>query len=153
VYDYATGTFHATTGSVSVANKAVMMLNGKVLIAGGDYPPPNANAWVYDPATNNISPLPSQTAHPRRDHVIVGVETWSLPYEVRIDPLRILLSESLYVKIRLPYPPPPTLLLESVREELSRMPLADRRRALDRIRSFAAWSQALEQELMKDLQK
>ena len=63
IYDPSTDSFHATAGHMTTVrasgNSAVRLPNGKVLIAGGDYPPTNqgfpGTAEVFDPAAGSFT--------------------------------------------------------------------------------------------------
>ena len=76
LYDPATGTFAATTGSLTaarVAHTATLLQSGKVLIAGGDvifYDPSGqslAAAEIFDPSTGTFTATGSMTV-PRESH-------------------------------------------------------------------------------------
>jgi len=63
IYDPSTDSFHATAGHMTTVrasgHSAVGLPNGKVLIAGGDYPPTNqgfpGTAEVFDPVTGTFT--------------------------------------------------------------------------------------------------
>ena len=63
IYDPSTDSFHATAGHMTTVrasgHSAVRLPNGKVLIAGGDYPPTNqgspGTAEIFDPTTGTFT--------------------------------------------------------------------------------------------------
>jgi hypothetical protein len=65
-------------------------------------------------------------------------------YLVAIDPLALILSNDLYVKINLPRPPPDLAALRELVKDLS---ASDRKLALDRARGLGEYARALERAL------
>jgi hypothetical protein len=65
LYDPAIGAFSLTTTTWSYVDfSATLLMNGKVLFAGGqndDYDFPFRNAWLYDPSTGNLTATGSMT--------------------------------------------------------------------------------------------
>ena len=62
---------------------------------------------------------------------------------VAIDPLALVLSSSVYVRLTLPDPPPIEVLRALIRE----MDATERRSALARAKSLGAFAKSLEKEL------
>jgi hypothetical protein len=65
-------------------------------------------------------------------------------YLVAIDPLAIILSNDLYVKINLPRPPPD---LAALRELVKGLTASEKKLALDRARGLGQYAKALETAL------
>jgi galactose oxidase-like protein len=65
LYNPASGTFSLTTTMWSYVDfSATLLMNGKVLFAGGEndgYDFPFRNAWLYDPSTGNLTATGSMT--------------------------------------------------------------------------------------------
>ncbi len=64
-----------------------------------------------------------------------------------IDPLALLLSGEVYVKLTLPDPPPIEVIRAQARELARTASKAEKRRALNRVRAFRAYAQAVEEAL------
>jgi hypothetical protein len=64
-----------------------------------------------------------------------------------IDPLALLLSGEVYVKLTLPDPPPIEVLRAQARALAKSASAADNRRALARARAFRTYAQAVEEAL------
>jgi hypothetical protein len=67
---------------------------------------------------------------------------------VAIDPLALILSNELYVKLTLPDPPPIEVLRPRIVQVLRSMSRAERRRTLARIEGWSGWLRALGQEVV-----
>jgi probable HAF family extracellular repeat protein len=72
-------------------------------------------------------------------------------YEVAIDPLALILSYDLYVKINLPRPIPvlTDTLIDRIRKEVQAMGAGERRNALARLKALSVLTRAVEEELSK----
>ncbi|HBL30594.1 MAG TPA: hypothetical protein DD490_27480 [Acidobacteria bacterium] len=66
---------------------------------------------------------------------------------VAIDPLALLLSPSVYIRLTLPDPPPPDVLAPEIRALVRDMDAGERKAALARAKSLGAFAKALEKEL------
>jgi hypothetical protein len=66
-------------------------------------------------------------------------------YLVAIDPLALILSNEVYVKINLPRPPPD--LLVALRELVKGLDASQKRLALERARGLEEYAKALQQAL------
>jgi hypothetical protein len=65
-------------------------------------------------------------------------------YLVAIDPLALILSNEVYVKINLPRPPPD---LAALRELVKGLTASDKKLALERTRQLSEYAQVLEKAL------
>jgi len=66
---------------------------------------------------------------------------------VAIDPLALLLSPSVYVKLTLPDPPPIEVLRREIQVLVKEMDATEKRVALTRAKALGAYAKALEKEL------
>ena len=68
-------------------------------------------------------------------------------HTVAIDPLSLILSHQVYVKLKLPRPPTIEILREQVRELVENMESEERKQAFDKAKTFRNYVNVLEQEL------
>jgi hypothetical protein len=68
-------------------------------------------------------------------------------YQVAIDPLALILSNDVYVRLTLPDPPPIETFRRQVRDFVGAMQPEERRRALTRLKALGPYFRAMEQEL------
>jgi len=66
---------------------------------------------------------------------------------VAIDPLALLLSPSVYIRLTLPDPPPIEVLIQEIRALTSDMDATEKKAALARAKALGAYAKALEKEL------
>ena len=66
---------------------------------------------------------------------------------VAIDPLALLLSPSVYVRLTLPDPPPPEVLRREIQALVKNMDAAEKKAAATRAKALGAFAKALEKEL------
>lgn len=66
---------------------------------------------------------------------------------VAIDPLALLLSPSVYVRLTLPDPPPIEVLRREIQAMVKDMDAGERKSALARAKALGAFAKALEKEL------
>jgi len=87
LYDPRIGTFSPTSTTAAYESTATLLMNGKVLVTGGnDDPGPNDFAEVYDPSTGIFTRVGEMTA-PRANHsatllpdgnaLIIGGSSWT----------------------------------------------------------------------------
>lgn len=70
-------------------------------------------------------------------------------HEVAIDPLALILSDAVYVRLTLPDPPPIDLLTDQVDQAVSRMSADERKRAEARADAMAEYAKALKRSLLR----
>ncbi len=71
---------------------------------------------------------------------------------VAVDPLSLVLSRAIYVRLTLPDPPPFEKLRGRIREMIDGMSIAERREALSEAKRLAEYADALEKELSASIQ-
>lgn len=70
-----------------------------------------------------------------------------------VDPLSLLLSNEVYVRLNLPNPPPFEAVRESVRERIDKMSSKEREQVLSRIREWKTFAESFEKEFEKKRKK
>jgi hypothetical protein len=71
-------------------------------------------------------------------------------YRVAIDPLALILSSEVYVKLTLPDPPPIDVFRQQVRDFVRAMRPEERQQAMIRLKALNTYFQAMEKELEQD---
>ncbi|MBV9494754.1 MAG: hypothetical protein JOZ54_10955 [Acidobacteria bacterium] len=66
-----------------------------------------------------------------------------------VDPLSLLLSPSVYIRLTLPDPPPIEVLTSQFRELVRNMDVAERRQASSRAKALGVYADALQKALSK----
>ena len=121
---------------------------------------PFRDAWVLDKTRLNAPdsnalwvPLQSQGIPQEAVAIHPGVYAPYRPFvhEVAVDPLALILRGDIYVKLKLPNPPPIEVLKIQTVEMVRTMAPDERRQALAQVRAFKAYQEVVEQVLNAEI--